>query len=529
MYTAAVEASVFLLFGAVISLLPPPVALCCLPGCLLIRLALTAAENEEFVAKLLEPNDIFAKFVANCAYDAALCSIGWVVGRFVQPRRKGAKVGSAATAVQIHCKLVKSIGHVPTARMGHASCTVGECAYVFGGSDGDHALFDDMHKFDPKIGRWEKQRTSGSNPSARFGHKLCAIGPIIYLVGGSDKKENCSATVHRFDTRTNEWSRPTRKQQAITERTGHTIAAVRERFLIVYGDSQLRHTLDIFDTEAGIWESHDLESTMFASEQPPPMFGIACAVVGDGVLFFGGQDDEGPNTSMYHLTLSFRDGTASGAAGGTNDAWSTGGASSSGGSTASSDGSSGALSILVPAAVQALTTSRRWSIIRLTGFSPLPSSDAAVAISACHRFVICVGGFGAGTNSAAISTGAGCAMAVFDLEMNCWRQVKVQGKCDDTEGSDGNESNRHATTAVRDAIPSARVSASLTCVGGSCFLLVGGLQLDEHGQGKSERGEEQEIVPFTYMHQLAILDNNLATTTSTMASGSPKASQGKSD
>jgi hypothetical protein len=143
-------------------------------------------------------------------------------------------------------------------------------------------------------------------------------------------------------------------------------------------------------------------------------------------------------------------------------------------------------------------------------------------------------------------------MGVFDLEMSCWRQVVVKAKSGGgsgggSSGSGGGSSNSisKATTLtcsthtdsvppekpVPATVPSARASASLASVGGSRFLLVGGLLLGRSGgDAGEEESDQDEIVPCFYMHQLEVVhDEGMGATAATSNKGSISGEKGKGD
>ncbi len=93
---------------------------------------------------------------------------------------------------QIHETNIQSERHVPTARLGHASCSLGNLLYVFGGRqsvDMAESSLNDLYAFDTESNEWMKVDENESKdfvkPSKRSYHSMCALENKLYIFGGN--------------------------------------------------------------------------------------------------------------------------------------------------------------------------------------------------------------------------------------------------------------------------------------------------------------------------------------------------------
>ncbi len=75
-------------------------------------------------------------------------------------------------------------GYIPSPREGHSAALVGDTIYIFGGRDSDGVDLGDLVAFKISSARWFVFGNMGVGPSARSGHALCTVGKRIYVVGG---------------------------------------------------------------------------------------------------------------------------------------------------------------------------------------------------------------------------------------------------------------------------------------------------------------------------------------------------------
>jgi len=97
---------------------------------------------------------------------------------------------------------------MPTARWGHASCTVDGKIYVIGGSDCVNnrcAALGIIEVYDPKTDSWDTSKEP--MPSASVGFMAAVVDGVIYTIGGRTVwLGEDRTTVQAYDTRNNTWS-----------------------------------------------------------------------------------------------------------------------------------------------------------------------------------------------------------------------------------------------------------------------------------------------------------------------------------
>ena len=80
---------------------------------------------------------------------------------------------------------------MPSARLGHASCSLGGRLYVFGGrqsADMAESSLNDLYAFDAESNEWLKLDENESNdlvrPQKRSFHSMAALNNKLYIFGG---------------------------------------------------------------------------------------------------------------------------------------------------------------------------------------------------------------------------------------------------------------------------------------------------------------------------------------------------------
>lgn len=95
----------------------------------------------------------------------------------------------------------------PCARVGHASCSIGNKIYIFGGRTGVEMIetsLGDLHEFDCQNHKWSFIGDNLPNqPCKRSFHAMCSLENMIYLFGGcADDRLN---DLYSFDVTKKEW------------------------------------------------------------------------------------------------------------------------------------------------------------------------------------------------------------------------------------------------------------------------------------------------------------------------------------
>lgn len=175
---------------------------------------------------------------------------------------------------------VAAIAQGPCARLFHASELVGRKIVVHGGWDGNKA-FNDLWIFNTDSFGWSRPKTTGFEPSGRYGHTLTLFPDgRMFMFGGctleEDKKQKGLGLVlphykddlRQLDTSTMVWTRPTATGYAPTGRYGHTATVIGEQDnkLVVFGgwgaggcqsremvNDSRAYTIHVFDTITMKW------------------------------------------------------------------------------------------------------------------------------------------------------------------------------------------------------------------------------------------------------------------------------------
>ena len=119
---------------------------------------------------------------------------------------------------------------------------VGDCFYLFGGSDNDHIL-NDIHCFEVKKQKWSKIVPSGSPPHPRSGSKsaIAQNNQSIYYFGGyTFRKGEYFNDLFKFDVETHNWRQIELQGDKISGRVDHTTVMYNNSLYIFGGRYPLR-------------------------------------------------------------------------------------------------------------------------------------------------------------------------------------------------------------------------------------------------------------------------------------------------
>lgn len=91
------------------------------------------------------------------------------------------------------------LGTPPRPRIGHtAAIVLCNKLLIFGGGSYDK-VYDDLHIFDLSSSSWYRPSDTGSVPVPRAGHSCCAIGSRLYIYGGSNIEGDIFNDLHTLD------------------------------------------------------------------------------------------------------------------------------------------------------------------------------------------------------------------------------------------------------------------------------------------------------------------------------------------
>mmetsp|Transcript_31883 Transcript_31883/g.97396 ORF Transcript_31883/g.97396 Transcript_31883/m.97396 type:complete len:598 (+) Transcript_31883:113-1906(+) len=131
-------------------------------------------------------------------------------------------------------------GTQPTARTEHSMCALANRIYLFGGITIADGAFDGaVYELDACVGcpsnTWRTISVFGERPLARRGHTADVIGHIMYVFGGVDISGQYQDSVYALDLRSFRWSRPHSIGAPPAPRWGHASILLNEAIHIIAG------------------------------------------------------------------------------------------------------------------------------------------------------------------------------------------------------------------------------------------------------------------------------------------------------
>ena len=195
-----------------------------------------------------------------------------------------------------------------------SSTLVGNELTVFGGLDDESGKpSSELHLLDLNTMSWHRVDSGGFTPSARVGHAMCSLGASLFIFGGieaagADGAEGKhSASFSIYDAAAMLWELPTLDGAAPGARVGHTMTAARQGRVYLYGGASGGRPLSevfVLDLSRSYWEKAAVADPR--ADAPPAKVGHACvyveisgtgqlakddiAYVGNKLLCFGGGD-----------------------------------------------------------------------------------------------------------------------------------------------------------------------------------------------------------------------------------------------
>jgi len=177
----------------------------------------------------------------------------------------------------------------PQPRSGHSLAIVDGCCYIFGGQDyASGSLLDDMQMLDLReanpVWRVISPAAGSSAPCARSSHCCVAINENIYVFGGSNSEGGLMNDMHVFNTNSKVWTSVENSQQAPQPREMASSVAVGDRIYIIggRGDTGPQGTIGVLDANLNQWTQQNI----------PPLaegrMAHGAAALGSSIFIFGG-------------------------------------------------------------------------------------------------------------------------------------------------------------------------------------------------------------------------------------------------
>lgn len=149
---------------------------------------------------------------------------------------------------------------------------------------------NEVHIFDPMQASWSEPQTHGRAPAPRAAHTSATTGCRGYICGGR-VRETRSSDVHCLDFETWTWSEITPVTTAPVGRSWHTLTAVSDSTLFLFGglSSDCKPMSDgwLLDVETKKWREVEHTHT-----DKPRLWHTACLGKNSDVIVFGGSCDD---------------------------------------------------------------------------------------------------------------------------------------------------------------------------------------------------------------------------------------------
>ncbi|KIJ21929.1 hypothetical protein PAXINDRAFT_165264 [Paxillus involutus ATCC 200175] len=124
----------------------------------------------------------------------------------------------------------------PAQRTGHVCVTHGDRLIVFGGTDGQYH-YNDTWAYDVNTCKWTELQCIGFIPSPREGHAAAVVDDVIYIFGGRGVDGKDLGDLAAFKLSNQRWYMFQNMGPAPTARSGHAMASMGSRVLVLGGES----------------------------------------------------------------------------------------------------------------------------------------------------------------------------------------------------------------------------------------------------------------------------------------------------
>lgn len=183
----------------------------------------------------------------------------------------------------------------------HASASVGNDVYVFGGRKNGGALVNvtnDLWKYSTEDDTWELLTTPSPKPSPRNGHKMVSINHLLYVIGGVDVNGQRSNETWEYNTLTNVW---TQKQNFVNNSPNASAVIRNGKIVVVSSISNASMTVEEYDPSTDTWST----ITSFGNSNAIPDNPFGLAIDNDNFIWICGGRKPSPipaPTNTYVIT-----------------------------------------------------------------------------------------------------------------------------------------------------------------------------------------------------------------------------------
>ncbi|KAG1669407.1 F-box only protein 42 [Nymphon striatum] len=154
-------------------------------------------------------------------------------------------------------------------RYSHSACVHKGSLYVFGGCTTQNTTFNDLWKLDLNTRRWIRLLTTGTYPSPKACPSMVSFNDNIWLFGGLTfpaaypyhQGFRMSKELHSYSSITNKWTLQRPENVQPLSMAGHSVSMQRERFMVVFGGSQMSDVNNHCNSSNSVWVFDTIEKT----------------------------------------------------------------------------------------------------------------------------------------------------------------------------------------------------------------------------------------------------------------------------
>ena len=194
-------------------------------------------------------------------------------------------------------------GKKPSTGFLHQAVVVEDRKLIILGGSKDGKLLSDLHMMDLTSDgyHWESPTVSGTIPTMRYWHSLCAIGNTIVLFGGYCEGGRLNDMYYlRVHGSLYEWTLIEPSGCIPSIRCSHSAVPYKNQMLVFggYDGRMKKNDLHLLDIESQTWIQPNVSGT-----PPPVRYNHSCSVVNDRVIVFGGNSGC-PRNDLFVLESS---------------------------------------------------------------------------------------------------------------------------------------------------------------------------------------------------------------------------------
>jgi len=188
-------------------------------------------------------------------------------------------------------------GSIPSARFEHKMLAIGSYIFLFGGGN-SHSWLSDVYVLDTEKLIWAPAPVAGDSPKNRCAHTFCAVGYKVVAYGGYDGKSRLKDTA-LFDPDSCVWEPSfTGRGNSAGGRAAHVTCAIGDNMFVFGGYNGKRRLNDIhmFNSESKQWSVPHVKGI----GPTPRSYHCAC-VIDKRMYIFGGYDGTTRSNEIYIL------------------------------------------------------------------------------------------------------------------------------------------------------------------------------------------------------------------------------------